>query len=114
VVEDEFHEDAAEPELLELEQSDPHAEYAIAYEYHGAPWSSQLPTADFQSLQYPLITVRNRYENTCEPDKSFLTKRSYSNVFLAHASLYVLGDYQLIDSLKRLALYKLHKTLCKF
>ena len=109
MIEDAFHMDAAE-----LDPPEPHAEHSIASEYQGAPWSSQLPTADFQSLQYPLITVRNRYENTCEPDESFFTKRSYSNVFLAHASLYVLGDYKLIDSLKRLALYKLHKTLCNF
>ena len=35
-------------------------------------------------------------------------------MFLAHASLYVLGDLWLIDALKVLALYKLHKTLCVF
>jgi len=109
VVKDAFHGDAAEPEPPE-----PHAEHSIASGYDVESWSFGLPTADFQSLQYPLITLRNRYANTCEPSESFLTNRSYSNVFLAHASLYVLGDYQLIDSLKRLALYKLHKTLCKF
>jgi hypothetical protein len=36
------------------------------------------------------------------------------NVFLTHASLYVLGNFWLIDPLKALALYKLHKTLCIF
>lgn len=50
----------------------------------------------------------------CEPDEDFEESQSYSNVFLAHASLYVLGDYRLIDSLKALALYKLYKTLCIF
>jgi hypothetical protein len=28
--------------------------------------------------------------------------------------MYVLGDFQLIDSLKALAIFKLHKTLCAF
>jgi hypothetical protein len=31
-----------------------------------------------------------------------------------NASLYILGDLQLIDSLKALALFKLHRTLCVF
>ena len=35
-------------------------------------------------------------------------------MFLAHASLYVLGDIWLIDTLKALALYKLHTALCIF
>jgi hypothetical protein len=40
--------------------------------------------------------------------------QSYTEVFLSHASLYTLGDLQLIDSLKALAFFKLHKTLCVF
>jgi hypothetical protein len=44
----------------------------------------------------------------------FEQDHSYSNVLLSHASLYVLGDSQLIDNLKALALFKLHKTLCTF
>jgi hypothetical protein len=35
-------------------------------------------------------------------------------MFLSYASLYVLGDFWLIDVLKALAVYKLHKALCVF
>jgi hypothetical protein len=71
------------------------------------------PKPDFLSIQCPLLGPRNIHLHTCrlvgfEPD------RSYSNVFLAHASLYVLGNLWLIDTLKALAIYKLHKTLCIF
>jgi hypothetical protein len=69
---------------------------------------------DFSSLEYPLLAPRNNYDSTCEPDEEFEPDQCYSNVLLAHASLYVLSDYRLIDSLKALALYKLHKTLNVF
>jgi hypothetical protein len=71
-------------------------------------------TANFQSLSYPLLASRDSYEGTCEPSTDFEKEHSYSNVFLSHASLYVLGDVQLVDKLKALALFKLHKTLCTF
>lgn len=35
-------------------------------------------------------------------------------MFLAHTSVYVLADFWFTDTLKALALYKLHKTLCIF
>ena len=76
--------------------------------------SPRLFAAVFHSLKYPLLSPRDIHHHTCEPVENFEPSRSYSNVFLAHASLYVLGDYWLIDSLKALALYKLHKTLCVF
>jgi len=69
---------------------------------------------EYHFLSFPLLAPRNNHENSCEPDEHFDRDRSYSNVFLCHASLYVLADFQLIDSLKALALFKLHKTLCVF
>ena len=54
------------------------------------------------------------YNGACEPSLDFEKDHSYSKVLLSHASLYVLGDNQVIDSLKALALFKLHKTLCAF
>jgi len=71
-------------------------------------------TTSFRSLQYPLLTPRNIHLHTCEPAGHFEPDRSYSDVFLAHASLYVLGDFWLSDTLKTLALHKLHQTLCIF
>jgi hypothetical protein len=69
---------------------------------------------DFPTLSYPLHADRDNYNGTCEPSLDFEKDHSYSKVLLSHASLYVLGDFQLIDSLKALALFKLHKTLCAF
>jgi len=74
----------------------------------------QLLTADFNTLPYPLLASRDNYDGTCEPATDFEKNRSYSKVFLSHASLYVLGGAQLVDSLKTLALFKLHKTLSAF
>jgi hypothetical protein len=78
------------------------------------PLSPRLFPADFHSLEYPLLTSRNIHLHTCKPAQHFELNRSYSNVFLAYTSLYVLADFWLIDTLKALALYKLYKTLCIF
>lgn len=78
------------------------------------PRSPTLFTTSFHSLQYPLLTPRNIHLHNCEPAGHFEPDRSYSDVFLAHASLYVLGDFWLSDTLKTLALHKLHQTLCIF
>jgi len=75
---------------------------------------SHMLAADFHSLSYPLLAPRDNYDGTCEPAADFENDKSYSNVLLSHASLYVLGDFQIVDSLKALALFKLHKTLCAF
>jgi hypothetical protein len=72
------------------------------------------PTDGFHMLSYPLRASRNPYTEDCEPPADFERSLSYSNVFLGHAALYVLGDFWLIDSLKALALFKLHKTLLVF
>ena len=76
-----------------------------------SPW---LFSTDFHSLQCPLLAPRNIHHHTCKPAGQFESNQSYFNVFLSHASLYVLGDYWLIDALRALAIYKLHKTLCTF
>jgi hypothetical protein len=78
------------------------------------PLSSWLSATDFHSLQCSLLAPRNIHHHTCEPAGQFEPNRSYSNVFLSHASLYVLGDFWLINALKALAIYKLHKALCIF
>lgn len=83
-------------------------------EKYPEPPSPRLLAADFHSLSFPLLAPRNSHSNTCKPAEHFEPGQSYPNVFHAHASLYVLGDYYLIDSLKALALYKLHRALCIF
>ncbi|KAF7922990.1 hypothetical protein EAE99_007181 [Botrytis elliptica] len=70
--------------------------------------------ADFKQLTLPLLALRNTYDHTCEPREWFHEYQSYSNVFISHAALYILGDFRLVNSLKALALHKLHKTLCIF
>jgi hypothetical protein len=61
-----------------------------------------------------LLAPRNNHDKTCEPAEYFDLDQSCTEVLLSHASLYILGDFKLIDSLKALALFKLHKTLCVF
>ena len=75
---------------------------------------SRVHSEDFHSLTFPILAPRNNYEKTCESAEHFDPYQSYTEEFLGHASLYILGDLQLIDSLKALALFKLHKTLCVF
>ena len=75
---------------------------------------THMLTVDFHTLSFPLLAPRHNYDGTCEPAAYFEKDRSYSKVFLSHASLYVLGSIQLVDSLKALALFKLHKTLSVF
>jgi hypothetical protein len=75
---------------------------------------SRVHSDDFRSLTFPLLAPRNNHYNTCEPAEHFDPDQSYTEVLLSHASLYILGDLHLIDSLKALALFKLHKTLCMF
>ena len=75
---------------------------------------THILVADFHSLSYPLLASRDNYEGTCEPLTDFNKEHSYSNVLLSHASLYMLGDAQLVGALKALALFKLHKTLSAF
>jgi hypothetical protein len=56
-------------------------------------------------------TVVNAYDigrggcpiGACEPAEHFDRDQNYSNLFLGHASLYILGDYRLNESLKALA-----------
>ncbi|PQE15062.1 BTB POZ-like protein [Rutstroemia sp. NJR-2017a BVV2] len=71
-------------------------------------------SADFHTLSFSDLAPRNNYGSTCEPSEIFDRNLNYSSIFIAHATLYILADYRLVDSLKTLALYKLHKTLCTF
>ena len=115
--------DPADPEPVEPEPelADPEPELEpesvstpLARRENNSEQLSHMLTTDFPSLSYPLLAPRDNYDGTCEPAANFDKDKSYSNVLLSHASLYMLGDSQLIDSLKALALFKLHKTLCAF
>jgi hypothetical protein len=92
----------------------PVPEPATVREEYPPPPSPKLPAANFSDLSFPLLAPRNNHEATCKIDSEFQKCHSYSKVFLAHAALYALGDLWLIDSLKVLALHKLHKTLCVY
>jgi hypothetical protein len=72
-------------------------------------------STDFHSLSFSSnLAPRNNYASTCEPSETFDPELSYTSIFIAHATLYILADYRLIESLRTLALYKLHKSLCTF
>ena len=98
----------------ELYPGTPEPELISLAEPENPSLEQQILTADFHTLSYPLFAPRDNYEGTCEPSMDFEKDHSYSNVLLSHASLYLLGDIHLVDNLKALALFKLHKTLCTF
>jgi hypothetical protein len=107
-------EEQPKPEPEESQPAEPEPELISLAEPEKPSSEEQILTADFHTLSYPLFAPRDNYEGTCEPSMDFEKEHSYSHVLLSHASLYVLGDVQLIDNLKALALFKLHKTLCTF
>ncbi|KAH6715822.1 hypothetical protein BKA61DRAFT_642618 [Leptodontidium sp. MPI-SDFR-AT-0119] len=102
----------------EVSEPEPQPESSLRFrtkrERYPEPPSPRLFATDLSSLQYPLVAPRNIHHATCETAEHFEPDINYSDVFLVHASMYVLGDFWLIDSLKALALYKLHRTLCIF
>ena len=71
------------------------------------------PVPTFSSLEFPLPDSRTALGKSCEP-AAFNSEIGYLDVFLGHSALYILGDFKLIDSLKAIALHRLHKTLCLF
>jgi hypothetical protein len=103
-----------EPELVGPEPVEPEPEPVPAEPEQNQEQPEPTLVGDFPTLSYPLRANRDNYNETCEPSLDFEKDHSYSKALLSHASLYVLGDCQLIDSLKALALFKLHKTLCVF
>jgi hypothetical protein len=119
LVENQPDQEPAEPEVADPEPVEPQVPQVPQQppaepEQEPAEQASPTLVADFASLSYPLLADRDNYHGTCEPSTDFEKDHSYSKVLLSHASLYVLGNIQLIDSLKALALFKLHKTLCTF
>jgi len=79
---------------------------------------SKSPTysiaADLNSLTLEPLAPRNHHDQTCEPSSTFDPTQDYTRSLICHASLYNLADTQLVNSLKALSLYKLHKTLTIF
>jgi len=75
--------------------------------YHG---SAPTLVRTFSSLRFAVLKPRSNFEKTCEPAVSDGSSQNIGEV-LIHSSLYVLADNWGIDSLKRLTLSKIHKTL---
>jgi hypothetical protein len=69
--------------------------------------SAPTPLRTFSSLRFPLL----KPEDTCAPAVSDGPCENIGEVLVMHSSLYVLADKWGIDSLKRLTLSKIHKTL---
>lgn len=76
-------------------------------------YPASVPTLvrTFSSLRFPLLKPRSNFEDTCEPAVSDGPSENIGEVLLIHSSLYVLADKWGIDSLKRLTLSKIYKTL---
>jgi hypothetical protein len=77
-------------------------------------FSRAVPTPVFKTLSYPLIEPRFNFADTCDPIVGDEPSKNIGKVLLLHASLYVLAEKWGIDSLKRLTLFKIHKTLSMF
>lgn len=73
--------------------------------------AAPTPLRTFPSLRFPLLKPRSNFEDTCEPAVSVGPSENVSEVLILYTSLYVLADKWGIDSLKRLTLFKIHKTL---
>jgi hypothetical protein len=98
----------------ELAQETEKTESHLAARVESLELPPAKPAPDFYTLAYLPTSPRNNYNDTCEPSSVFDADQSYSNILLAHAALYNLGDLWHIDSLKSLARFKLYKTLCVF
>jgi hypothetical protein len=58
--------------------------------------------------------MRSEAMNQCETRANQLEEEDYTPVFLGHAHLYAFAEKWGIESLKALALHKLHQTLAEF
>ncbi|KAG0649596.1 hypothetical protein D0Z07_3629 [Hyphodiscus hymeniophilus] len=76
-------------------------------------YSGPMLAESFQTLAYPLLSPRN-HSAACDLILPFSKTSSYQNILLCHATLYILADLWMIDSLKALTLFKLHAMLCAF
>jgi len=65
----------------------------------------------FNSLNYPLLKPRSKFAETCEPAIRVGSSENVREILFAHATLYVLAEKWGVESLKMLALFKLHQTL---
>ncbi|GAB7347284.1 hypothetical protein MBLNU459_g3370t1 [Dothideomycetes sp. NU459] len=68
----------------------------------------------FNQRVYCPKTPRMLYLKTCEPVKNSQAREDFSQIFLAHARLYLFADRYGISELARLSLHKLHQTLKGF
>lgn len=65
----------------------------------------------FNSLDYRLLKPRSNFAETCEPAVKVGSNENFREILFAHATLYILAEKWGVESLKILALFKLHRTL---
>jgi hypothetical protein len=68
----------------------------------------------FKTLRYPLPTPRFNFADTYDPSVEDGPSENISEILRTHAALYVLAEKWGIDRLKKLALFKIHRTLRLF
>jgi len=68
----------------------------------------------FESKSFCSPLPRQSLIDSCEPVFNSESTEDFTNVFLAHARLYVLADKYGMGLLRSLSLHKLHKTLVGF
>ena len=67
----------------------------------------------FHDLTYPVPSL-SKFSSMCKIRPNESSVEDYSPVFLGHARLYVFAEKWGIESLRTLALHKLHATLCGY
>ncbi|TVY31729.1 hypothetical protein LSUB1_G007779 [Lachnellula subtilissima] len=72
------------------------------------------PIPAFKNFSYPLPIPRFNFADTCHPTVAEGPSENIGEILTIHASLYILAEKWGIDRLKRLALFKIHKTLNLF
>jgi hypothetical protein len=106
--------DEATPPLDEPQESESWGSFATRSKKakkRSYPASAPTLVRTFSSLRFPLLKPRSNFEDTCEPAVSDGPSENIGEVLLSHSSLYILADKWGIDSLKRLTLSKIYKTL---
>jgi hypothetical protein len=75
------------------------------------PTKTELLRRSFDSQSFCTVLPRQAFLDSCDIVTNSKNTEDYTPVFLTHSRLYVLADKYGVESLKRLSLHKLHKTL---
>jgi hypothetical protein len=112
VVEEQYPEESY-PEEPPAAERPPSSIAAISMKRFGTKTTASLRKS-FKEQSYCPVLPRQAFLDSCKIVTNHGNMEDYTPVFLAHARLYALAEKYGVESLKRLTLHKLHKTLKSF